>query len=884
MDFKKIKNINELLKLLDHMRSLDIDANPLELTAEEAKNDIPQDIFIQIDKNKNGKIEVFEAMDAVNHLKGSPIFRPADIKKAETCLGRIEGAKSGAVHLFQLCYIAPDGGTDKLTELAREIKEKDQASGDLTIKALPDTVTGLAESGKKTDEIVQIIREVLSVSKLFGYATLPAAIELVKLGFTIDDIKGIIAKTIEVSGWGVPHALKILMEKITEMEKKGLSPEKITSILLIVLDATAPEIVMPIVPELDALGFTPKEMVRLVEFFVRAFPSGTQGPILKKLPGICRRLLEKGHEKGWIIEQINETVRQLELVAGLAVEYILDSLPEFIALGLDVKGVVGLVKELDSSFDVKAEEKVAIYSTFMPLLKAGFDMKRIRMLFAATAKHAQSFGYHSVATFIHRAIKNWPTEYIRRHFVENWHADGLAMLIKAGQEVSDIFFDLIGQADIDLSRTTTLKGMISELPEKFVVYYSKTPEKDLKESSLRFVSIINKLHDWEEKNFKSDRLRETIIARLSFEDIYKLVSLGSSELYPSTFRKLFNKFMSEPEHLAKMKALDPGKKYTLDFVNTLLKYDRFNELLAEDVEYFRDIISAYFAEKLGQGTLYLATAFKEIFTNKKLAPYKVFFEELLLGFYKKYKKEENLNGWGTTGYFIKLNYMNFSEKNMKEAASIAEYLPESKAPVVPKELYKDGKLTAKLYFYQREHFNLIQSTYRKRGFKIRKIDNDTAAMTKRVGKFGLLVTVTLNNKDVKEILQGKTDIVAHRGHSYQLSQTFNEFVEGEYPQLIYLGSCSSYGDVDGLQKMLPERNFIADRDTGEGVINNNVLYYTMKAMALMETKDSGREHKWEDIEEYVEKRTPEDKGIVYPHHPAFLLSDFLNRLRDFYTN
>ena len=82
-------------------------------------------------------------------------------------------------------------------------------------------------------------------------------------------------------------------------------------------------------------------------------------------------------------------------------------------------------------------------------------------------------------------------------------------------------------------------------------------------------------------------------------------------------------------------------------------------------------------------------------------------------------------------------------------------------------------------------------------------------------------------------------IVIHRGHSYWLPSTIQQMVPSE--QVILLGSCGAYQNLDKILQVCPTAQIVASKQTGSGSINHPMIY------AILETLRQGKDLNWPQL-------------------------------------
>ena len=208
--------------------------------------------------------------------------------------------------------------------------------------------------------------------------------------------------------------------------------------------------------------------------------------------------------------------------------------------------------------------------------------------------------------------------------------------------------------------------------------------------------------------------------------------------------------------------------------------------------------------------------------------------------------------------------------------SYAAALPAIKPIGVPtKQWLADGALTVRLFFYPDEKsIDATRAALVAKGFK--RNNGYAKAHGLRPGKDTVLertkggvVQRVILSMDADErtkraaLRQPGVDIIAHRGHSYHLEETFppDAELDNTHIKLIIGGSCGSLESMTRQKFLMAygKHRLVADADTGEGAINDAVLLKILDSVAAGKTA-------WDRMGlESLEQ----ERGIVAPDDPVF---------------
>jgi hypothetical protein len=382
--------------------------------------------------------------------------------------------------------------------------------------------------------------------------------------------------------------------------------------------------------------------------------------------------------------------------------------------------------------------------------------------------------------------------------------------------------------------------------------------------------LINELHSNEDLLDGADDIRDIISENLNLDSKYYLISKANSDLFQSTFDDIYNTLGEDTIKRIK-EEIDPEGKYWFDFVMETASRNRADDLLVQDPEFFKDAISKSLenvdSRELLKNGAFLTNTFVEIYEKPEFEKEKEYFGDFLL---ERYNDAETKEKKGVYGYLMKLNEGNCNPPIKEKYKTMCNELPPIPNIDIPNKWSADDKIAAKFYFYDDEAwFGATSKDYQKPPYNFNLIERDdsTAVLTKIVNGKELKIVLTLDNSDVQEAVEGdEFDIIAHRGHSFHLEDTFTGNSDNE--KLFYLGSCGSFRETPNLQKKYPNAYLISDENTGQGAVNNRVSYELMYRLAQDTTT-------WESLG----KDLGDEAGLVFPHEKNQLLLRYINQIK-----
>ena len=455
--------------------------------------------------------------------------------------------------------------------------------------------------------------------------------------------------------------------------------------------------------------------------------------------------------------------------------------------------------------------------------------------------------------------------------------EGAVILSKYTGYYSSGFATLAEKSGIKFSDIKD-KSSLAESFSKGLNSFSKTSSANEQADVFKKAAVlINQMHDQEGNLDSSDTIRESISKNLNFESKYFLINHANSDLYQSTFDKLYENFPENSVQRIKQE-IDPEGKYWANFVLSMASRDRTNDLIDQDSEFFLQGIDKALEEQdtfsLARNVVFLTNTFEEYYKNPKYIGEKEYFENFLVD---KYHSEEDSSKKALYGYLIKLNEDSCNSEIKEKYSQICDELPEIPNLDIPSSWTEDNTIAAKLYFYDDESwFGITKKQYTNPPYNFKlneeKSTKNTAILEKESRGYKLKIVLTLDNSDVDDAVNGEEfDIISHRGHSFHLSDTFNS--RSDSTKLFYLGSCGSYGQTPRLQSNYPNAYLISDENTGQGNTNNRAI------IAIMENLLQGASD-WDSLRTNV----PEGKGLVFPNDKNQLVLRFIQQVKEELVN
>ncbi|MCG2719469.1 MAG: hypothetical protein L6266_01865 [Nanoarchaeota archaeon] len=635
---------------------------------------------------------------------------------------------------------------------------------------------------------------------------------------------------------------------------------------------------------------------------ISMFSKDEKERVIFKTQGLSKLLQE-----GLTEEQINERIKEIEKVSGeYATIVVEDYLPAALQAGLSSDQTTKLIEDILK----EGHRPISILSVDLPATLqaaswAGLSSDQTTKLIKEVMKKFPEDLSSSLNTNLPKTLREisysgLSSDQIMELMTETMEVSKTTDSLTGNLLVSLKEFDGTNFEDVLKGAVTTTKylpyykfsNLASDLDIKYVniqdkeslakeydralkSYLKGNPNPDAS-TMQRAAVVLNTIHNNEGVLEGKDTMREYITKELmDFETRYIMIAEANPDLYQSSFRLIYDNL---PKDLVKeIKNKDPLGKHQVDFLIQIAERDELNNFLAQDPNFFRDVIDKGISnleietlvlspyggyESIGkeplqlETTASLANTFIEFYENPKYSNEKDFFEKKLIDLYKN---ADSLDDKASYAYLIKLN----EKSSNNEFKQIYESLPELPEVIVPK--YAGEVYTAKQYFYPDENwFEITKNDYINPNgiykFNIVEETKDTTILEKKIenGKT-LKMILTKDNSDASDVLKDdETILVVHRGHSYNSIETFEGSSNKE--KIIIDGGCGGPGRVLEIQRKYPNSQVIYDKDKGEGAINQYEAYKVLRRVALGETN-------WDEIRD----KTEGEQGIILPNDKNQLL-------------
>ena len=224
----------------------------------------------------------------------------------------------------------------------------------------------------------------------------------------------------------------------------------------------------------------------------------------------------------------------------------------------------------------------------------------------------------------------------------------------------------------------------------------------------------------------------------------------------------------------------------------------------------------------------------------------------------------------------------FSKERKEEALKLSAKARESSEKYfsIPVKDWIDDKgvLQSHMFFHPDHvyHFARLLEAAENEGYKVVnrvvKDKKDAEITLERQSKgtpaktLRIIATMSGDPKIAQTLEFGKTPIIGHRGHSYQLEQTFSEKAEVSKPTLFFFGSCGGFRAIPEIAKKYgPKAVFIATLGVGRGEVNTQILLHLQRSIGEQGIT------RWDKLSESMSAYLKKDaKEYVFPHQLPIL--------------
>ena len=374
-------------------------------------------------------------------------------------------------------------------------------------------------------------------------------------------------------------------------------------------------------------------------------------------------------------------------------------------------------------------------------------------------------------------------------------------------------------------------------------YFAQSPEnlkkpgtkRKLKGISQRLIATINFDHNEpDEKRFKP-------LENISSRGLYLLMSMGSEELYTSSYNGAFDRLMAKMknENISSGAELIRSMNYSgfRTFVEMASRYNRLNEFLKTMNQPEQNFLIAEMVNgiKDEKDKPKEASTLADILGSIDNHELNEILKENIKHNYVSSQKENNTEDetiYGLLGSLLENNI--YSDDKL-----LLEMKKKYKMPSVEKlpvdEMFDiNGIDTQEYYFYDDEDGKLSFADF----LDMYKNDNNWQIQDK--GKFIEISSKGSGNKIIMfankpefdksahseindEINKNnlKKTVIVHRGHSYYVNETLKNVSSDT--QFVFLGSCGGYKEISDILEKNPDAQVISTKGKGTGLINDPLL-------------------------------------------------------------
>jgi len=381
-----------------------------------------------------------------------------------------------------------------------------------------------------------------------------------------------------------------------------------------------------------------------------------------------------------------------------------------------------------------------------------------------------------------------------------------------------------------------------------------------RKANQHFITQINELHE------KPENIRMRAVDPLSPVDLYYMMVMGENDIYTSSYKNSFNRFIQRMGKTPRTDSLleninfDYFKKFikmaaNFNKLDTFLKFmppakaeslmqsfvanlDKTNNL--EDAVDVADCYSSINDKKL------LQTILGYVIANEKIAI-------------------DNYNERGKTIYgLLKTIFLSADSTNNIDLTSAIGIPPIY--TIDNKALIDDSsRIIEQVFFFGDEDgkniFNGFLGSFSPKEWKITPQKEWVEIKSLKGQKVWIYANRPLdNNKNLDDSAQTHLNkylydndlnpsVVVHRGHSYWLPYTIKRMPDNA--KIVMLGSCGGYKNLSTIIKSSPDAHIISTKEIGSGFINKPILTYLNQS--LLSGKTIVWKTMWSDMTKQFEK-------------------------------
>ncbi len=409
------------------------------------------------------------------------------------------------------------------------------------------------------------------------------------------------------------------------------------------------------------------------------------------------------------------------------------------------------------------------------------------------------------------------------------------------------YFKLLVQTEISY-----FKRMVSAAKDTPIAMFGTNGLREkLKEKALQhFITPINELHDL--SNIGT-RMRAT--DSLSSVDLYFMMVMGENDIYTSSFKHSYSRFIQRLGKTPKTDSLLLNVHFDFfkKFIKMLANYNRLDDFLSFMPNNNSETLMRGFIANLDntgslEDAIDVADSYSSI-TDKKL-------QNTILNNITVNETEcirnNNIHGKSIYGLLKKI-FLSADPDNKIDLTNILG-IP-SIYEIENKDLQDDsGRIIQQVYWYGdkdgKAFFPSFINSFSSKDWVVasndewyeirsrkgnvwifanRPLDND--ANLDDSAQFHLNNYLTLNNLH--------PTVLTHRGHSYWLPRTIKRMLGDA--KIVVLGSCGGFKNLTDIIAANPDAHIISTKEIGAGDINRQILNY------LKQTFESGKKLVWKDM-------------------------------------
>ncbi len=409
------------------------------------------------------------------------------------------------------------------------------------------------------------------------------------------------------------------------------------------------------------------------------------------------------------------------------------------------------------------------------------------------------------------------------------------------------YFKLLVQTEIDYF--TRMTSAAKDTP--VAMFGPNGLREKLKEKAIRhFVTPINELHDLSNIN---QRMKAT--DSLSAVDLYYMMVMGENDIYTSSFKHSYNRFLQRlgKEPRTDSLLLDVHFDFFKKFIKMTASFNKLDNFLSYMPASSSETLMRGFIANLDntgnlEDAIDVADSYSSI-TDKKL-------QNAILGYVVSNENNciEKNNTRGKTIYgLLKTIFLSADSTNKIDLTGVLG-IP-SVYEIENKDLKDDsGRIIQQVYWYGdkdgKTFFpSFINSfspkewviTYNEEWYEIRSKKGNVWIYANRPldndANLDDSAQVHLNDYLAEKDLHPA--VVVHRGHSYWLPRTIKRMAGDA--KIVVLGSCGGFKNLTGIIALNPDAHIISTKEIGAGDINRPILNY------LNQTFESGSKLVWKNM-------------------------------------